>query len=83
MLSYGAFPENTTGHNFFEFHPRHTLICTCFDTPFGVQTAKREQRLQRKVLPLATAVNPKLTVLATVATTPVSTCLHARHESPV
>ena len=40
MLSYGALLENSTGQNFFQYHPRHTVVCTCIDTHFAVQTAK-------------------------------------------
>ena len=61
MLSYSALLENSTGHNFFQFHPRHTLICTYFDTTLVVvHTAKKgaKRLLQRELLPPATAVNP-------------------------
>ena len=75
MLSYGALLENSTGQNFsissaahlglyIRILTHHLLLC---------KPQEREQRLQqRELLPLATAVNPSITLLATVATTPAS-----------
>ena len=146
MLSYGALLENSTGRIFFQFHSRHTLVCTyishtaCCASRQKVQRTKMRdngscfhllplyrggvcvagRRIVRKLLAIESglrsffatnstswttatvchhrthpthnlvtrrntngedATHDMHTLLATVASTPASTCLHERHDS--